>query len=521
MSGALVRRLLLPMLCIFAVIAATELALEWINRPGLWERTSWLMHDPYRGEIFDRVVVYKKLSHFENSDPEIISVGDSSGFFSLQSKIVMRYLEGHRYLSLNTGANQAYAGYKAIAEYMLRRSPHLRYVVLYLYPQLLPSEGLFKNADLGPILYDDLIGTKAWATPPSASLSPYAKSWLFKSRFFDKSEPMAVHVPALELGATIDEALGWLPEFDVRFDRVNGRAFFYSDGRTGWDSRLGLSDPSMLNSVLDDFDRMVRSYGAQLVVAFAPIGARAPEIGDRNILIAEQELARFQRQHPDVKFLFPLITRFGSEKFGENNHISREYTFLSSERLGTALARLLADPGSLKPFVPSYRDPGFYPKIDIAPVGPPDAGPLLNSALALYLFASTSDDRYRQLISRRVLSLLDGESAFRSTMEDARARAASLHHRGIEIGFDLSQLKATPVTVTGLPFCVGGQDLQWVQIDGTMIFTYKSPAAQSTAPVAWPQASHILVPTVVEDGVRKFDGYCSEPSVREAAVALH
>ena len=106
-------------------------------------------------------------------------------------------------------------------------------------------------------------------------------------------------------------------------------------------------------------------------------------------------------------------------------------------------------------------------------------------------------------------------------MEDARARAASLHHRGIEIGFDLSQLKATPVTVTGLPFCVAGQDLQWVQIDGTMIFTYKSPAAESTAPVAWPQASHILVPTVVEDGVRKFDGYCPEPSVNEAAVALH
>ena len=189
----------------------------------------------------------------------------------------------------------------------------------------------------------------------------------------------------------------------------------------------------MLNSVLDDFDRMVRSYGAQLVVAFAPIGARAPEIGDRNILIAEQELARFQRQHPDVKFLFPLITRFGSEKFGENNLISREYTFLSSERLGTALARLLTDPGSVKPFVPSYHDPGFYPKIDIAPVGPPDAGPLLNSALALYLFASTSDDRYRQLISRRVLSLLDGEPAFRSMMEDARARVASLHHRGIEM----------------------------------------------------------------------------------------
>ena len=66
-----------------------------------------------------------------------------------------------------------------------------------------------------------------------------------------------------------------------------------------------------------------------------------------------------------------------------------------------------------------------------------------------------------------------------------------------------------------------GQPVEWVQLDGMMIFTYEAPGYTTKEPVAWPQASHILVPTVLEDGVRKFDGYCSEPSVREAAVALH
>jgi hypothetical protein len=50
-----------------------------------------------------------------------------------------------------------------------------------------------------------------------------------------------------------------------------------------------------------------------------------------------------------------------------------------------------------------------------------------------------------------------------------------------------------------------------------MIFTYKTPEGQLlSVPVKWPETSHILIPTVIEDGVRKFDGYCPEPSVIEA-----
>jgi hypothetical protein len=46
-----------------------------------------------------------------------------------------------------------------------------------------------------------------------------------------------------------------------------------------------------------------------------------------------------------------------------------------------------------------------------------------------------------------------------------------------------------------------------------MTFTYKSPAAETAEPVRWPETSHIFIPTIVEDGVRKFDGYCPEPSL--------
>jgi hypothetical protein len=506
---AIVHRLLFPALFALGLAGVIETAIEVVFRPGFWQRTTWLMHDPYKGEPFDRIVLYEKLSHFENSDPEIISVGDSSGFFGLQSRIVNRYLDGHRYLSLNTGANQAYAGYQGIAEYMLQRSPHLRYVVIYAYPQLQPAQGLFKDADLAPILHDDLVGMKAALTPPSAAFSPYAKFKIFDNIRFDPDAPMANHVPGLLLRSTIDEALGWLPEFDVRFDRIDGRGTFFPDRRPEWYQRLGLSDPSTINATLDGFARMVRSYGAQLVMAYAPAGARAVEIGDPNVVADEQALARFQRENPDVKFLFPLITRWGTEKIGTLNHVSREYTFLSSARMGRALARLIKDPRSIAAFETSYRDPGSYPAIATKALGPPDPA-LLNPALALYLYASTADENYRGQIAARSLALLEREDAFQYMMADARERAASLAERGIKIGFDLSQLRATPMAVTGLPFCADGAGLQWVQIDGTMIFTYQSKESVASSPVAWPATSHILIPLATEDGVRKFDGYCPE-----------
>jgi hypothetical protein len=519
---AFLHRLLLPLLFAIAAIAAIEFSIQLIYHPSFWQKTTWLLHDPYRywGEVADRDFTFQKLRYVEDIDPEIISVGDSSGFFSLQSTIVNRYTNGHKYLSLNTGANQAYDGYKGIAEYMLRRSPHVRYVVLYLFPLILPSEIALDQADLGPILNNDLVGINSSVAPPSAGLSPYAKSLVFKGRRFHLSDPLVLFAPGLQYWATSEQTLGWLPEFDVRFDRIDGRVPFHSDQRSDWYHRLhyrfALSDPSMINVVLDDFAQMVHNYGAQLVIAFGPFPERAAAIGDPNIPGAELALARFQREHPDVKFLFPLITRWGSEKFGMYNHISREYTFLSSERLGKALAQLLTDPDSIKPFAPSYRDPGSYEAIETKMVGPPDKK-LLDGALALYLYASTADESYRRLISKRVLNLLDREPAFRYMMEDARYRAASLAQRGIAFGFNLSGLQATPVAVSGMTFCNAGPDVQWTQIDGNVFFSYKSDAFDTSGPVPWPASSHVLIPTILEDGIPKFDGYCPEPSMSGAA----
>jgi len=506
-------RVFLPALVAIALAGLLEVTLYLAFHPDFWRRTTWLMHDPYRPELFDRVELYLRLSHLEDSDPDIISVGDSSGFFSLQSKVVNRFTGGAKFLSLNTGANQAFIGYQGIAEYMLRRSKHIKYVVLYVYPQLLPQEPTIRVADLGPITYDDLVSIRAYLTPPSAFLAPYVKHRLFEGRHFSESQSLSNQMPSLQLMSTVDDTMGWLPEFDVRYDRINGRVGFYPDWRSGWYNQLGLTEPSAIVANLDEFDRVVRSYGAQLVVAFAPVANRVLVEGDPEIVPNDQALARFQREHPDVKFLFPLLTSWGPEKFGMYNHISREYTFLSSERLGRALDKLVHHPESIPAYTAQAVAPESYSPVVVTPSGPADSS-LLPSALALYLYTSTSEEKYHALLSARVEDLLSREPAFRAVMDDTRERIASLMRQNIKIGFDLAEMRATPVMVDGLPHCgTPGQQPEWVQLNGDMIFTYDSPTVSSREPVHWPETSHILIPTVIEEGVRKFDGYCPEPSM--------
>jgi len=503
-------KLLGPVLFALALAAAVELGIQLNYQPDFWQKTTWLLHDPYHGEPFDRVMLYERLSNLADTRPEIVSVGDSSGFFSLQSKIVNRYTHGVPYLSLNTGANYAYLGYRAMAEYMLRRpNSRIKWVVLYVWAQHFPDEHSLNLGSLSPYVYDTLVGPLSLLTPPSAFLSPYAKFEIFDNYRWHFGQAMDNQVAALQLRAQVKEAMGWLPEFDARMDLVDRQYPFYTDVRNGILPRLGLQQNSALYAVYDDFNKMVKSYGAHLAIAFAPISERVISPNETHISETEAAMARFSHDNSDVKFLFPAISRWHPEKFSRINHVSREYTFLSSARLGKALDRLITDPDSIPNYVPHYVARPLLPIIhQITGTADPQR---LKSAFAFYLYAQTADESYKRLISRRVLALLEHDEAFQYMMEDARARARLFAENKIEIGFDFSQMRARPLSVSGLPHCNEQPETEWVQVDGVLNFSYKSPVAMpQPEPVKWPESANTYFPLIREDGILKFDGYCPE-----------
>lgn len=496
-------RLIVPICCAVALIGILEISLQLTLRPTFWQKSNWLLHDPYRPEVFDRLVLYEKLSTLENTDPDVIMVGDSTGFFSIQPTIVNRYTHGLTVENFSTGANYAYDGYKAIAEYMLRRSTRIKFVVLYIYPTLLPSDEIMGRADLGRIAYHDLVSINSDLMPPSAALSVYAKFGLFEHQYYHNGDYLSNQMPYLEFANTVSESLGWEPEYDIRFKRYVGQLSFFPKSEGAWFNTF--------RTVLGDFDRMVRSYNAKLVVVFAPVPAYSFKSADANELALRRALARFQSNFPDVTFLTPLITTFGDEKFGMFNHVSREYTFLSSARLGMALRTLFGHrvPDQMSILQQGENDGRRSVEVNWHPLATHNPA-ALRAATAFYMYAATADDSYRDLISKRVLSELAKDKAFNFMIQDGRKRLTDLRQKNITFGFDLSGLEAKPAEVTGLTHCNTNQNIQWVHIGGVIKFNIESQHFHGEEPVSWPAESNILIPTVVEDGVLKFDGYCRE-----------
>ena len=90
-----------------------------VRRPDDDERSNFLSLSYLRPEVH-RLIVDEKLRAFARSSPDIIQIGDSTGFYGVNSDIVTNHLGGLRYLNLSCCANMGFDGYYAVAHFMLR-----------------------------------------------------------------------------------------------------------------------------------------------------------------------------------------------------------------------------------------------------------------------------------------------------------------------------------------------------------------------------------------------------------------
>lgn len=501
-----VSELWFPMIFALCLIFGVELAIQIIRKPGFWEKSTWLLHDPYRGEQFDRLITFEKLKALEVVKPEIISVGDSSGFFSIRPNIVNHYLRGLKYFSLSTGANQAFEGYKGIAEFAIKNNPQIKHVVLNKHPPLLPSVRLFANADLAPILYDNLVGFRSFVTPPSASLSPYAKSLFFYRSKYNPDAMLSTHKVYLELHHSILQSLGWVPEHDVRFDRIAQTTPFYPDTEKNAENMWGIFERSQIIDTLDDFAKMCRKYHVRLYIMFNPMSWSAI-VNDEHLRIAEKNLAEFQQQNMDVIFLtHQLVNPWEPAKFGMYNHISRDCVHESSVRMGKALERAINTPESITPFHPAWEAQKFSVPRNIKLISPATEDQK-GAALAYFLYTTTFDLKYEKQISRRVLTELHSNKGFQFLKEDEKARFDYLAKKKISLDYDASKIRAEVVSLENGHHPDGVDNVEWIRLSGIMQFGLHSPTHNVSEPVNWPDGSNIIIPIIREGDDYKFDGY--------------
>jgi hypothetical protein len=317
------------------VIAATEGVCALALRPGIVERTKFNLIDR-----FHSAVIFGKLDDFADSAPDIVQVGDSSGLHGVEPDIVMRYLSGLKYVNLSCCAALGYRGYYGIADFMLRRNPGIKAVVLYVSLNNLPRVDLIDGQhQLGAFIQNSL-------TTPFASLSPATVA--LRQRIVDamekKGQAKTDAVFTDDMRASARAHNGWWAEHDRRLVADKRTAFWRGAcGPTGikaWDdqpSYYASDGQSYMLTELERFALLTQHHGAKLIVLFHPFSCRGVE---GNFLDARRaDLRTLVERHPNVIALpEQMLEPWPTEKFVSGDHLRVGYDEENGKRVGKLLA---------------------------------------------------------------------------------------------------------------------------------------------------------------------------------------
>jgi hypothetical protein len=374
-----------------AAFVAIEIAYLAIAKPARFDRNNFLQLQYAQDEQVQRAFVHEKLLKLSNSDPDIIHVGDSSGYHGAVPPIVMAQIPGYRYVNMGVATNLGYRGYYHVAEYMLQKNKNIRHVVLYVtttgaHPRKALWDGS-KDLMAGSLEHFPSPFYRAFEIPTLAARKRVTDFIYYANGHYRQAgTPISNSAGYTLAQESVSKTLGWTRETDNPGDitpdiwerlleqnvgalwkqpaspsrddevaRIMARTLPKTQNETFFDWGK-LSRRSYIDAVLSQFDRMVRSYNAQLIVVVNPIPV---SINNRALVRSFDldgiwaEFDDFRKKHPTV-----LIPRgfdyWPDHKFSVFSHVGTLYADESSERVGKLLAEVLPPraprpPGDLMP----------------------------------------------------------------------------------------------------------------------------------------------------------------------------
>jgi hypothetical protein len=331
-----------PILIAVAVIVGLEAAVVAVRRPNDVERSDFLTFSYLRSETH-RLIVYEKLRAFGWSSPYVIQLGDSSGFYGVNSDLVTSHLGGLRYINLSCCANMDFDGYYAVADFMLKRNPSIKAVVLYIGPFNFINAHV-DNSFAEPI-QKSFYSLRSYVMPPSLALRQEVLKAVYGASRISSANPELER--KLEFLRHHD---GWLPEDDIR---MSGKA-----RDDYWRAQCGPEHVLVWNDTDDNYARdlaggrewrrfddiarlaaLTAGYNAKLILMAQPLPCRF-----RGTAFAARmrDLDRLRSAHPnlvvapaDVFFALP------TEMFSSFPHLRVGNEITNSQRVALAVAQAL------------------------------------------------------------------------------------------------------------------------------------------------------------------------------------
>jgi hypothetical protein len=371
-----------------AVVGLVEGVCALALRPGLVERANDGLLDPFHNSL-----IFGKLAAFGQSSPDIIQVGDSSGFHGVRPEVVMSYLDGLKYLNLSCCANTGYRGYYGIADFMLRRNPGIKAVVLYVGLNNLPRADLIRGEhEMGDYIQDSLTSPFASLAPPSIALRQRIADRVRAGRL---ARTQAAFIADMQRSTR--RHYGWWAEHDRRLAGAGLAAYWRRIcGETGvairddddrfYDDDFVHGRRSYLRTELQRFAALAAGQDARFIVAFHPFSCRGLE-GSQLAARRADVRAVMQQYGNMVALPEQMLELWPTERFVSSDHLRVGYDEENSRRLGRMLAQALglarggpatgadappAAPGAARPVRLQWRSDGAA----VAPEAAGEAGSL-------------------------------------------------------------------------------------------------------------------------------------------------
>lgn len=335
-------------------LVAIETAVLAVYKPSELDRTNFLQFSFAKDETPQRLFIFHKLIEFAHSKPSIVQVGDSSGFYGIEPSAVMRYLPpGVSYLNMSCCANLGYRGYLNVFQFMAERNDSIRYLVLHISPYAMPRQELWDSDGaalwqdttlkvFGSDLYREFISPWRLTHLPSLAFRREVTDRIYyiNGLFNRPDRPFLNNPPYLEFLRLYKETRGWMPEPDIR---INVPATECKPEQSAFFDIRRFARKTYIEEILDTYADQAARYRATLVVVFQPV-ACIFGTGQGSAQV-RQGIMRFKMNHPEVEIPFPFIETWPSEKFSVEAHVKREYSNELGNRLGKAMAEIVARRG--------------------------------------------------------------------------------------------------------------------------------------------------------------------------------
>ncbi|SKA31030.1 hypothetical protein SAMN02745126_05074 [Enhydrobacter aerosaccus] len=345
----LIHRATLPFFLAALFIAGLEGAIALVGNNGSYN-TDFFDFSPLEQDNLQKHTIYDKFeTTLTNIPSEVVQVGDSSGFYGVDPKVVTKVADRLSYLNMSCCGDAGWTGYFYEAQLaIMRQATPPKFLVLHVTPFWSPAAPAFYGDNaLAVLIRDYLIKAHWWhqVRMPSEGYRlrvtnlVYHDIWVDDFTYQLHQWPTLGYPPIKEWRRMIAAGRGWVPiPVDIKDPMIKGGNPGVCKFDRGYSENelLGLVHIDTLYDYLSRFAELARRTKTRFVLVSNPV----PCVVEQDAVFddVERQIARFKRDYPEAVVPFRYFRQAPLNDFSDRWHLKEDGVVEHSARIGAALA---------------------------------------------------------------------------------------------------------------------------------------------------------------------------------------